>query len=121
MFPRIGDRVRINPEWVEKFDSLVPSYGNYKIMKDAGFVGKVLIVENVNDQVVIVGLAGQSLEVYLTARTGLYQGLDHLDKVPYFIHASETTGDSRCPVCGNGGWLGFNMFHCDNSGCPNGR
>lgn len=121
MFPKMGDRVRINPEWVEKFDSLVPSYGNYKIMKNAGFVGKVLVVKGVNGREVTVGIAGWSLSVYVVEPEGLYSGLDHMGMIPYFILESEAAGNNHCPICGSDGWLGFNMFHCDDSRCPNGR
>jgi len=28
-------------------------------------------------------------------------------------------GVNACPICGNDGWAGVNMFHCENPGCQN--
>ena len=123
MFPRKGESVCINPEWVREFDaqaSQVPR-GNYRAMKDAGFVGEVLIVAYVDEALVEVGRGGLHFKVYLTP-DGLYRGLDYVADISYFVSCeSKTSSRDGCPICGSRGWLGFNMFHCDNSRCHNNR
>lgn len=118
MFPRVGDHVKINPEWIRLYDNeKIGLRSAFGFMKSDGLVGKVLIIES-------IGASGlvrvENHEVYINP-DGTYMGRAD-DGVPFFIIAGgEKFTNILCPMCGSRGWEGFNMFHCQNPSCRNSR
>jgi len=121
MFPKVGDHVKINPEWVRRYDNGdISSTSSFGLMKSAGLVGEELVVKDVSNgegEVVVKG----DFRVFLN-QDGTYMGRSN-DGISFFVTTDmeKSVATSHCPMCGSNGWEGFNMFHCQNPSCINSR
>jgi len=121
MVPKSGDKVMINPAWITEHD---PRDGVYAEMKRNGFVGNTLVVTSVESSIdwvlISVSLGDITVSVFLDRSNGGYTGA--YSDIPFFIHAGASLSlHGSCLLCGSPGWAGFNMFHCQNAACRNGR
>lgn len=119
MFPKVGDKVRINPAWIAKHDREFDSdSGVYDFMRRHGFCGIELTVISVHEREVVEVDSGRHTMSVCLSPDGGYKGVDLT--ISYFVLAADGF-NSTCPLCGSSGWIGFNMFHCGDAACRNGR
>jgi len=109
---KIGDRVKRGPSWCWASQDVDQNtekqvYGTVKdvfsfstnycvVLWDNGHKNTYNIEHS--DEVILIG------EITFSAGVPL---------------ANRISGVNACPICGNDGWAGVNMFHCENPGCQN--